>query len=170
MTQTSVLAEAANDVIAAFDSSPLKTHDGRLQECIEFLRHVLEQQERTANQDPLCPRPANKDPENTTMAECILMGHCGCTAAGHAYATTHELPHSSEHLDAIRAGDGTLHGAIDYWQRRSGNAELELAHQRVMLDDIARGFRRAIDELIAIRRLADKSRHHGIGPARGEGE
>jgi len=28
--------------------------------------------------------------------------------------------------DAIDAGNGTLHGAIDYWQKRALNAEIEL--------------------------------------------
>ena len=28
--------------------------------------------------------------------------------------------------DAIEAGNGTLHGAIDYWQKRATDAELEL--------------------------------------------
>jgi len=36
--------------------------------------------------EPLCPRPINSRPDNTTMAECILAGECGCTVKGHEYA------------------------------------------------------------------------------------
>lgn len=36
--------------------------------------------------EPLCPRPVNGKPDNTTMAECILAGDCGCTVKGHEYA------------------------------------------------------------------------------------
>jgi len=28
-----------------------------------------------------CPRPCNTDPDDTTVAQCIALGHCGCGAA-----------------------------------------------------------------------------------------
>ena len=43
----------------------------------------------TLSSEPVCPRPGNRRPDNFTMAECILAGECGCTVAGHAYASTH---------------------------------------------------------------------------------
>lgn len=36
--------------------------------------------------EPLCTRPINSAPDETTMAECILSGKCGCTVAGHEHA------------------------------------------------------------------------------------
>ena len=37
--------------------------------------------------------------------------------------------------NAIAAGDGTLHGAIDYWQERALKAEAKLAAQEPMTDE-----------------------------------
>lgn len=40
--------------------------------------------------EPICPCPINSKPDNTTMAECILAGECGCTVKGHEYAQMKE--------------------------------------------------------------------------------
>lgn len=42
----------------------------------------------------------------------------------------------SEMDDVIAAGDGTLHGAIDYWQERALKAEAELAKPAAVPDEL----------------------------------
>ena len=44
-------------------------------------------------------------------------------------ALRERLAQSSEMDEAIAAGDGTLHGAIDYWQERAFKAEARLAQK-----------------------------------------
>ena len=39
--------------------------------------------------------------------------------------------------DAVAAGDGTLHGAIDYWQEQAALKDLEIMRLREALEEIA---------------------------------
>lgn len=41
--------------------------------------------------------------------------------------------------DAVAAGDGTLHGAIDYWQEQAALKDLEIMRLREALEDIRDG-------------------------------
>ena len=54
--------------------------------------------------------------------------------------------------DAIAAGDGTLHGAIDHWQRRALDAERVLLSRSLVLEEAAKACeereRRAIREAV----------------------
>jgi hypothetical protein len=42
--------------------------------------------ERLRENEPLCPRPCNGQPDDLPMAQCIVAGECGCTVAGSAFA------------------------------------------------------------------------------------
>jgi hypothetical protein len=48
-----------------------------------------------------------------------LESECDATKFGAGEALRARLAQHSEMNDAIAAGDGTLHGAIDYWQKKA---------------------------------------------------
>jgi hypothetical protein len=50
--------------------------------------------------------------------------------------------------DALAAGDGTLHGAIDYWQGRALKAEAALASPQVQGGEVTTKLREILDERV----------------------
>lgn len=87
--------------------------------------------------EPLCPRPINSAPDETTMAECILSGKCGCTAAGHEYAQKMRgAKISIRRIGAYRVTiDGKDCGVFTEASRWNGMVELRDSEGRSMIVD-----------------------------------
>jgi hypothetical protein len=93
MEQAQVFASAWSLVDGPFDSGNAISD---AEEAKAELEGMLREAITTApaqEVEPLCPRPCNGRRGDLTMAECILLGECGCTVKGHEYA---QVKHKAE--------------------------------------------------------------------------
>lgn len=81
--------------------------------------------------DPECIRILRRDLKSAVLAALLRHGaEAALSAQAHEAAPTMD--------DAIAAGDGTLHGAIDHWMNRALDAERVLLSRGLVLEEAAK--------------------------------
>ena len=91
-----------------------------------------------------------EDFDHGTWPECRAMREAAAALA-ELREDNARLRHPTAMDEAIAAGDGTLHGAIDHWQQRSARAEAELDTQNRALAQCRALLKQECDDVVPLR-------------------